>query len=386
MDNFIYHVPTKIHFGRDQLSNLSELRESGDKVLLVCGGSSIRRSGLYDAVCERLAEAGLEMYELSGVEPNPRVETVRKGVSLCRENRIDMVLGVGGGSVIDCSKMIAAGALYDSDVWDLVEDGSKIRRALPIYAVLTLAATGSEMDGLAVISDMGKNKKVVTRSQVLRPVMSILDPTYSETVSRRQTVSGAADILSHLMETYFNNAPEAYLQKRMCEAVMDTVIRFAPVAAQRPDDYEARANLMWASSLAINGLLSAGCSIVWSVHPIEHELSAFYDVTHGEGLAVLTPAWMRWAMRKAPDKIPDFAMYARNVWGVGERDDALAAEQGVRSLETFLYQTLGVPASLRALGISEKKNFQAMAKSAARPAGYVPMLADDVLMILEECY
>lgn len=386
MDNFTYHVPTRIYFGRGQLSRLGELRGSGTRALLVYGGGSIRRSGLYDVARAELERAGVAVAELSGVEPNPRVETVRRGIALCGSEQIDMVLAIGGGSVIDCAKMIAAGACYDGDVWELVENGSRIAKALPIYAVLTIAATGSEMDSLAVISDMARNKKVVTRASALQPTMSILDPVYSETVSRRQTVSGAADILSHAMESYFNRTPEAFLQRRMCEAVMKTVIHYAPVAAAEPENYEARANLMWASSLAINGILSAGCAVAWSAHPIEHELSAYYDVTHGEGLAVVTPAWMRWAMRKAPDKSADFAAYARNVWEVSEPDDRAAAEQGVRKLEDFLYRTLGVPATLRALGIADQNRFAAMAASAARPNGYVPMEPDDVLAILTECF
>ena len=200
MDNFTYSVPTTIHFGRNQLSHLKELKASGSKVLLVYGGGSIKRNGLYDQAMRILKESGLSVTELPGVEPNPRIESVRKGIALCRENDIDMVLAIGGGSSIDCAKVIAAGVKYDGDAWDLVLDGSKIKAALPVYSVLTLSATGSEMDSFAVISDMEKNEKWGTGSQLVKPKMSILDPEYTFTVSEKQTAAGTADMMSHTFE------------------------------------------------------------------------------------------------------------------------------------------------------------------------------------------
>lgn len=209
-----------------------------------------------------------------------------------------MVLAVGGGSAIDCAKVIAAGACYNGDAWDLVLDGEKIKSALPIYSVLTLAATGSEMDPFAVISDLSKNEKWGTSSQLLKPRMSILNPEYTFSVSQKQTGAGTADIMSHTLENYFTQVRGAYVQARMCEALLKTLIHYGPIALAQPDNYEARANLMWVSSLAINGLMNSGADVAWCVHPMEHELSAFYDITHGEGLAVLTPFWMDFALRE----------------------------------------------------------------------------------------
>ena len=219
MNNFKYSIPTTIYFGKDQLGHLSELKESGSRVLLVYGGGSIKKSGLYDQTVKILEESGLSVTELSGVEPNPRIESVREGVKLCRENQIDMVLAVGGGSVIDCAKVVAAGACYEGDAWDLVLDGSKIKAALPVYSVLTLSATGSEMDAFAVISDMTKNEKWGTASPLVKPVMSILDPAYTYSVSRKQTAAGTADMMSHTFENYFTNVKGAALQGHLCEAV-----------------------------------------------------------------------------------------------------------------------------------------------------------------------
>ena len=324
MNNFKYSIPTTIYFGKDQLGHLSELKERGSKVLLVYGGGSIKRSGLYDAAMKVLQEAGLTVTELSGVEPNPRIESVRKGVELCKADAIEMVLAIGGGSVIDCAKVVAAGACYEGDAWDLVLDGSKIKAALPVYSVLTLSATGSEMDEFAVISDMTKNEKWGTGSPLVKPVMSILDPTYTYSVSKKQTAAGTADMMSHTFENYFTNVKGATLQGHLCEAVLKTCIQYGPIALNDPENYEARANLMWAGSLAINGLLSDGAEVAWCVHPMEHELSAFYDITHGQGLAILTPVWMRFVLKKDPSKTAQLAAYGRNVWGLTGEDKTVA--------------------------------------------------------------
>ena len=315
MDNFFYHVPTDIYFGKGQISHLGErMAQLSKKVLLVYGGGSIKRIGLYDEVIAQLKGAGIEYVELSGVEPNPRITSVRRGVELCREHGLTAVLAVGGGSTIDCGKMVAAGVCYEGDAWDLVLDRKKLVAALPIAAVLTNAATGSEMDAFAVISDMEKNEKWGSGNDHTKPVFSILDPTYSMSLPAFQTASGASDIMSHTFENYFNRTKGAYLQSRLAEGVLKTCIHYTPIALADPDNYEARANLMWASSLAINGLLSCGESTAWSVHDIEHELSAFYDITHGAGLALLTPYWMEYALRE--DNVWKYVEYGVNVWGI----------------------------------------------------------------------
>lgn len=387
MNNFTYSIPTVIHFGRDQLSRLTELRERGTKVLLVYGGGSIKRSGLYDAAVKILTDAGMVMTELSGVEPNPRIESVRRGVELCRENGIEMVLAIGGGSAIDCAKVVAAGACYEGDAWDLVLDGGKIKAALPVYSVLTLSATGSEMDEFAVISDLSKHEKWGTGSAMVKPVMSVLDPTYTYTVSKKQTAAGTADMMSHTFENYFTNVKGATLQGYLCEAVLKTCIQYGPVALNDPENYEARANLMWAGSLAINGLLKDGAEVAWCVHPMEHELSAFYDITHGEGLAILTPAWMRFVLKKDPAKVAQLAAYGRNVWGLTGGDEEVA-NAAIDKTAEFFFTTMGMPANLRAVGIDEKTHFEEMAvkAEAGSHGSFVPLTKEDIVAIYEAAF
>lgn len=387
MENFTHSIPTVIHFGKGQISHLSELKQSGDKVLLVYGGGSIKRSGLYDEAMKILADSGLAVTELSGVEPNPRIESVRKGAELCKLGGIDMVLAIGGGSAIDCAKVVAAGACYDGDPWDLVLDGGKIKAALPVYSVLTLSATGSEMDAFAVISDLSKNEKWGTGSPLVKPVMSILDPTYTFTVSPKQTAAGTADMMSHTFENYFTNVKGAQLQANMCEAVLKTCIKYGPIALAEPENYEARANLMWSSSLAINGLLDGGAGVGWCVHPMEHELSAFYDITHGEGLAILTPVWMRFVLEKDPSKTAQLAAYGRNVWGLEGSDKEIAAKAADKTAE-FFFETMKMPANLRAVGITEKTHFEQMAEKAAAGCEgcFVPLTKEDVVSIFEAAF
>lgn len=387
MNNFTYSIPTVIHFGKGQLSHLEELKRSGDRVLLVYGGGSIKKSGLLDAAMKILTDAGLSVTELAGVEPNPRIESVRRGAELCKENKIDMVLAVGGGSTIDCAKVVAAGACYDGDPWDLVLDGSKIKAALPVYSVLTLSATGSEMDEFAVISDLSKNEKWGTGSDLIKPVMSVLDPSYTFTVSAKQTAAGTADMMSHTFENYFTNVKGADLQGSMCEAVLKTCIKYGPIALRDPENYDARANLMWAGNLAINGLLSYGSEVGWCVHPMEHELSAFYDITHGEGLAILTPVWMRFVLKKDPSKTAQLATYGRNVWGLSGEDSA-AAEQAVNKTAEFFFDTMKMPANLRAVGITEKTHFEEMAAKAAAgcDGSFVPLTKEDIVSIFDMAF
>lgn len=387
MDNFFYHVPTDIYFGKGQIRQLGgRMAQLSKNVLLVYGGGSIKRSGLYDEVTAQLREAGISFAELSGVEPNPRIESVRRGVALCREQGLTAVLAVGGGSTIDCAKMVAAGACYAGDAWELVLDRSRITAALPVAAVLTNAATGSEMDGFAVISDMNKHEKWGTGNDHTKPVFSILDPTYSMSLPAYQTASGASDIMSHTFENYFNRTKGAYLQSRLAEGVLKTCIHYAPIALRKPDDYEARANLMWASSLAINGLLDCGESTSWSVHAMEHELSAFYDITHGEGLAILTPAWMEHILNDAT--LPMFVEFAKNVWGLSGEDEYALAHAGIDALKTFFFETMGLPKNLRAVGITDDKNFDVMAQKACdgSKGSFVPLSKEDIVAIYKAAF
>ena len=378
MYNFTYHVPTRIHFGLGQIEKLTELAESGTRCLLVYGGGSIKKSGIYDKALEILSASGIEVTELSGIEPNPRIQSVRRGVALCREKDIQMILAIGGGSVIDASKCIACGALYEGDPWDLVMNSKSIKAALPVYTVLTLSATGSEMNGNAVISDLTINMKQGMYAHCLKPRMSICDPAYTCSVSRRQTASGTADIMSHTFENYFTSVPGGDLQARFAEGILRTCIHYGPIALAEPDNYEARANLMWCSSNAINGIIAAGAAQAWCVHPMEHELSAFYDITHGEGLAILTPRWMEHIL--SDETAPKLAEYGRNVWGLTGEDDRAVAKEAIGKTADFFFDTMGMPANLRAVGILDEKNFPVMAEKAARACkkSYVPLTAEDV--------
>lgn len=385
LENFIYDIPTKVYFGKDQIHALSnELPSYGSKVLLVYGGGSIRKNGIYNRVCEQISKAGLTQIELSGVEPNPRIETVREGVMLCIDHEIDVILPVGGGSVIDCAKAIAASYASGIDAWRLIEDNSRIVKVLPIIAILTIATTGSEMDGIAVISDTSKHEKRPLKHPLLRPRLAILDPVYTCSVSAPQTAAGIADILSHLMETYFSNV-EGYMQERMCEALMKTCIHCGLLAYKDGNDYEARANLMWTATWAINDFLKAGRPVTWSVHAIEHQLSACYDITHGVGLAILTPHWMKHILNEKT--VHKFAQFAREVWDVDEMDDKAAAYKGIDSLQNF-FQFLHLPKSLREVGIQEKTRFEEMAEKALPYLVdiYYPLTKEDIVHIYEQSY
>lgn len=387
MFNFNYSIPTKIFFGKGKIVKLGAgLKEYGSKVLLVYGGGSIKKNGLYEQVIGILKENKLDYCELSGVEPNPRIETVRKGVLLCREHSVDIILAIGGGSSIDCAKVIAAACHYEGDAWDIVANPRKITKVLPIASILTLAATGSEMDTFAVISNMATNEKLGTGHPDMAPKFSILDPTYTFTVPKIQTAAGTADIMSHIFEEYFEKTKGAYLQDRMAEALLKTCIQYGRIAVEEPENYEARANLMWASSLAINGLLACGKQSQWSVHPMEHELSAFYDITHGIGLAILIPHWMQYVLEE--DTVEKFAQYGANVWGIEEKLDKMEiANKSIEKTKAF-FISLGIPSTLKEVGIEEEK-LEEMAKQATRfgkVGNFRPLDKEDVLNIFKAAF
>ena len=385
MNNFNFCVPTDIRFGRDQIECLpEELKKYGKRVLLVYGGGSIKRTGLYEKIQSLLKE--FEIYELSGIEPNPKLSSVRKGVALCKEHRIDVVLAVGGGSCIDASKHIACGAFYEGDPWDLVLDRSKVTGALPIAVVLTICATGSEMNSGAVISNEETNEKLEINTPLLYPALSICDPTYLYTLPAKQTAAGTVDIMSHVFEQYFQPNDGAYLTDRLAEAVLKTCVHYGPIALKEPENYEARSNLMWSSTVGLNHLLTVGKGGAWSVHPMEHELSAFYDITHGVGLAILTPAWMRYVL--SDETVARFAMYARNVWDIEETDPYRAAQLAIDKTEEF-FISLGMPSTLREVGIDHSR-FAEMAEEAVRTSGiasrsYVHLAKEDIVKIFEMC-
>ncbi len=386
MNGFIYNIPTKIYFG-DKLCMLGdELKKYGKRVLLTYGGGSIKKSGLYDRVMKELKSAGLEIYELSGIAPNPRIESVREGANMCKEHGIDVILAVGGGSTLDASKYMAAGAKVDFDPWLFLSERAPIESALPVVTVLTLSATGSEMDGGGVITNLATNEKLGRMEDILRPQASFLDPALTYSVSSFQTAAGSADILSHIMETYFTTEPDLYMLDGIMETLMRTVIKYAPVAMKKPCDYEARANLMWASSWAINGFITGGKTHAWSVHPMEHELSAFYDITHGLGLAILTPRWLGYCLNEKT--LPKAAQFGYNVFGApATYTKEQAAEYGISELSRFFFGTLGLESTLGGLKIG-RENFAKMAAKATGGGvinGFIPLTAADVEKIYELC-
>ena len=385
MDNFKFHASTEMLFGKDQIKQLPEvLARYGKRVLLAYGGGSIVRNGIYAAIKDLLTD--FTVVDYAGIEPNPRISSVKRGVALAKQHQVDVILAVGGGSVIDCSKVVGAGAFYDGDPWDLVMDPSKIDRVLPIVSVLTLAGTGSEMNRGAVITNEELQMKKGTGGPNTIPKVSIVDPTYLTTLPAWQTAAGSADILSHLLENYFKKTPDAFVQDRVAEGLMQTVIHYAPIAYANPTDYSARANLAYASSLALNGMTGAGKGGSWSVHPIEHELSAYYDLTHGIGLAILTLPWMRHILSEAT--VDKFVEYAVNVWKVTPSTDKFeTAKAGINATEAFFKQ-LHIPLTLKEVNIDNSK-FEVMAKRAVELGhlqyAYVPLSVDDVVAILKAC-
>jgi hypothetical protein len=388
MNSFVYDIPVKVYFGENQLCHLGEeVSKYGKRVLLTYGGGSIKRSGLYDKIIGELKGAGLEVFELSGIEPNPRIGSVRKGAQMCKDNAIDVLLAVGGGSTIDATKFIAAGACVDHDPWDfLSEKWAPITRALPIVTVLTLAATGSEMDSGGVISNPETQDKIGRLAPPMLPKVSFLDPTLTYTVSPYQTACGAADMMSHIMEVYFNMSQDLYMLDTFMEGMMKTIIKYAPIAMAEPTNYEARANLMWTSSWAINGLVDGGKQQAWTCHPIEHELSAIYDITHGLGLAIVTPRWMEYCLDETT--VSKYVQFGVNVFGIDAKLAPMEiAKKSISSLEHFLFDTLGLKRTLTEVGINSDY-FATMARKACGGAtlnGFKPLQQADIEKIFEMC-
>ena len=388
MNNFIYNIPTKVYFGENQLENLGkELRKFGRRVLLTYGGGSIKRIGLYDRVIEELSKAEMEVFELSGIEPNPRIESVRKGVEICKNEGIDVLLAVGGGSTIDATKFMAAGACVDHDAWEFFGANAKpIESALPIVTILTLSATGSEMDTGGVISNLETGDKLGRLAPALLPKVSFLDPTLTYSVGKFQTAAGSADIMSHILEVYFNTQKDLFMLDCFMEGMLKTVVKYAPIAINEPENYEARANLMWTSSWAINGFINGGKRKAWSCHPMEHELSAVYDITHGLGLAILTPRWMEYCLDET--NVDKYVQYGVNVFGIDSTMDKMAiAKESIRLTSEFLFDKLGLQRTFTEVGI-KPEDFELMAKKACRYGdikGFKTLTVDDVINIFKMC-
>lgn len=354
MDNFTFYSPTYFDFGKGAELHVAELigRFGGTKVLLHYGGGSIKRSGLYDRVVECLAGAGIPFVELGGVKPNPRSGLVYEGIELCKKEKVDFILAVGGGSAIDSAKAIAAGSLYDGDFLDFYQKKASIEKALPVGTILTIAAAGSEGSGNTVITDEKTQVKKGAGSDLLRPKFSILNPELTCTLPPYQTAAGATDIMIHVCERYFSNTKEVEITDRLCEGILKTMIYETPRAIENPDNYEARANIMWAGTLAHNNVCGVGREQDWASHHIEHELSALYDVTHGVGLAVIAPLWMRYVLEINPDKLVSFAT---RVWDISmdEKNPKETARKGIEAFEKFL-KDIGMPSTFAEIGAKEE--------------------------------
>ncbi|WP_430789995.1 iron-containing alcohol dehydrogenase [Virgibacillus flavescens] len=345
MNNFTYQNPTKLIFGKGQLDALTEeVPAYGKKVLVVYGGGSIKRNGIYDNVMKKLNEIGAEVHELSGVEPNPRVTTARKGIEICKNEGIEFVLAVGGGSTIDCTKAIAAGAKSEADIWDIVTKKVDAEDALPFGTVLTIAATGSEMNRGSVITNWELNEKHGWGSPHTSPKFSILDPTHTMSLPREQTVYGMVDIMSHVLEHYFHHTSNTPIQDRFCEGILKTVIETAPKLLDEPDNYEYRETIMLSGTLALNDMLNMGYQGDWATHNLEHAVSAVHDIPHGGGLAILFPNWMTHVLDEDVDRFKQLAVRVFDVNPAGKSDRDVA-EEGIANLREF-WNSIGAPNKL----------------------------------------
>ncbi|WP_372660872.1 iron-containing alcohol dehydrogenase [Cohnella sp.] len=354
MNSFVHLNPTRLIFGKGTLSQLgSQLKPFVKKVLVVYGGGSIKRNGIYEDVMEQLIGTGASVFELSGVEPNPRLTTVHKGIDICRKSDIDFILAVGGGSVIDCVKAIAVGVKYDGDVWDIISKKQSPQSALPYGTVLTLAATGSEMNAASVITNWETKEKYGWYAHFNHPQFSILDPVFTFSVPLDQTVNGIVDIMSHIFEQYFHHKPNSPVQDGFCESLLRTVIAAAPKLVSNLEDYESRETILYAGTMALNGTLSMGTGGDWATHNIEHAVSAVYDIAHGAGLAVLFPCWMEHVVNEGLERFKQMAVHVFGIDPAGKTDRETAME-GIQALRNF-WKSIGAPSRLADFQIGDEQ-------------------------------
>jgi alcohol dehydrogenase YqhD (iron-dependent ADH family) len=368
MLNFTHHIPTIVYFGKGQVEALeAELKKRAKKVLIVTGRESAKKHGIFDDVVREVKKASVPYVELSGIKPNPRLESVYRGIEICKKSHVDFILAVGGGSVIDASKAMAAGVKYTGDVWDFFQ-GTKPVDALPVGTVLTLAATGSEMNGNTVITKEDTKRKLAFGSPVTRPVFSILDPEYTYGVNKYHTAAGVVDIMVHVFEQYFSHTAASDVQDRLAEALLKVCIKYGPIVCQKPRDYDARANILWAGSLALNDLIGQGKEEDWASHAIEHEISAIYDISHGAGLSIVSPNWMRHVLSE--NTVSKFVEYGINVWGIDKSKKPMdIADESIEKTKTF-FKSLGMPTSLKEVNITGE-HFETMAKNAMKDWGKI---------------
>jgi hypothetical protein len=382
MKDFTLHIPTKIIFGKDAIKKLGDqIKGNYNKVLLHYGGGSIKKSGLYNDVVRILKDNDCEIFELSGVEPNPKLGLVRKGVQMAKENEIDLILAVGGGSAIDSAKAIGIGALYDGDVWDFYSGKLEPEITIPVGVVLTLPATGSEASRGSVITNEDGLYKRSTGGDFMRPVFAIMDPTYTLTLPTKQTFAGIMDIMAHIFERYFTQTPHVNLTDSLCEGTLKTVIQNAYIIKEDSQNYDARAEIMFAGTIAHNGLLGVGREEDWSSHDIGHEISALYGTTHGETLSIIFPAWMKYVYKENVDRFVQFATKVFNV-SEAEMDKDEIAIEGIKRLEGFI-SDIGLPKSFTEANLPTDK-IDLMAEKATEdgPLGnFKKLYKDDVIKI-----
>ncbi len=388
MLDFTYYAPTKVFFGRDTYKKIGEIIKGYgfSKIMLQYGKGSIKKTGLYDAVMASLSESGIEVVEMGGVSPNPTLAFVHEAIRVARAEKVEMILAVGGGSVLDSSKSTATGTLYDGDVWDFHTKKTAPRAALPVGCILTLAAAGSEMSASSVLTNEEICEKRGCTSEYNRPLFAICDPTLTFTVDKYQTACGIVDSMAHTMERYFTPVPATELTDRVAEGILKSIISAGRVLMENPEDYDARATAMWGSSLSHNDLTGCGRQHALCVHQLEHALSgAHTEIAHGAGLAVLFPAWARYIYK---ENIPRFAQFARRVWDVENTDDEAAAREGIEKLAAF-FASLDMPTTLSDFGI-EKAELPALSdlctygKTRTIPS-YHALDAVDIAKIFEIC-
>lgn len=384
MDNFNFYSPTEFVFGRERENEAGKYvkKYGGTRVLVHYGSGSAVRSGLLDRVLKSLDSQGIFHTELGGVKPNPRDTLVYEGIKICREKDIDFILSVGGGSCIDSAKAIAVGALYDGDFWDFYTRKAHIEKAVPIGTVLTISAAGSEGSGGSVITQESTKLKRDAGSDLMRPRFSILNPQLTCTLPAFQTACGTADIMAHVFERYFTNTTEVEITDRLCEAVLLTMVKETPRVIKNPDNYDARANIMWAGMVAHNDIVGVGRSQDWNSHAIEHELSGMYDVAHGAGLAVIMPAWMEFVM---PHNVMRFAQMAVRVFGcqMNFEKPEITAKEGIFAFRRFLHD-IGLPINLAELGAKEEDIPQLVKNQGVgdgKTWGFVPLTSSDITEI-----
>jgi len=354
MLNFEFRNPTKLIFGKGQLEKIkTEIPQYGKKVLVTYGGGSVKAFGLYDKVMQTLKEMDVQVFEFGGIEPNPRVSSARQAIEICKNEEIDFILAVGGGSVIDCTKLIAAGRYYDGDAWDIVLGKHTPQKSLPFGTVLTLAATGSEMNSGSVITNWETKEKYGWGSPLNFPQFSVLDPENTYTVPLDQTINGIVDMMAHVFEQYFHNTPNTALQDRLCEGTLKTIIEDGAKLVNNLHDYAYRESILYCGTVALNGYLRVGSMGDWASHQIEHAVSAVYDIPHGAGLAILFPNWMKYVMHENVARFKQFAIRVYDVDPTGKTDEEIALE-GIERNQAF-WKSIGAPTTFAEVGIDDSQ-------------------------------